>query len=159
MRGFPSRPLQKKSPVLWRPRGRWRPSAPPEASALPHRTLSRQELLAEELLGTALAKGDFTLTNDVVLYLPETYLAVLRILAKGERRSSDPALDTLLNFVALRAKDLADKAVADIKDGLRKEYLRAKRQELTLAVREAERRGDELRRDAALKELSELPNA
>jgi DNA primase len=128
-----------------------------EQEEAPKRQLSRYERLGEELLAMGLALGDFNFMEDCASYLLPTQKEVLSLLKTGARRSDDPALDTALNFIVLQIPEAADlDEAAMIKSELLKEYYKERRQILTLAVRNAEARGDEKELSAALNELREL---
>ncbi len=53
--------------------------------------------------------------------------------------------------------ELSDEDLAVLKEGLAKEYYKERRHILSLAVRNAEARGNQAELDAALAELSKLP--
>jgi hypothetical protein len=88
-------------------------------------------------------------------------MEIFILLKSGKRKSDDPALDAIVNLIVLRDPtalgDLSDEDIAVMKNGLAKEYYKERRKILTLAVRNAEARGDDAEREAALKEMADLP--
>lgn len=121
------------------------------------RQLSRRELLAEKILAYAADKNDFTFLKDVVLYFPNPYDAVLALLEKGERRSPDPEVDARLNFVLLQKPPEEEKEALTMLEHLRQEYVKDRRHELTLRIKELERSGTEDDIKKVLEELAALP--
>lgn len=124
-----------------------------------HRNLSRRALLTERLLAMVAATNDFTAGKDVVIYFPEPYPEVWAILESGGRKSPKPELDTIINTALLVPEELDPRELEDIKRHLRREYLKERRQALSLEVKQAEYAKDETRLAEALKKLSELPGA
>jgi DNA primase len=128
-----------------------------EEALAPKRQLSRYERLGEALFATGLALGSFHFMEDCAAYLPPSQREVFALLKSGARRSDDPTLDEAINFVVLQIPEVADvDDVVTLKEDLLKEYYKERRHILTLAVRNAETRGDEKELAAALKELKEL---
>jgi hypothetical protein len=126
--------------------------------AAAERKLTRRELLAEHYLAALATTGDFTSDEDMVFYLPEPYRDIFELLKRGERRSPDPAVDERLNAILLVGEDLSGKERAELKEQIRREYLRERREELAAEVRRAESAGDDAALQKALKELAELPS-
>lgn len=128
-----------------------------EQEMAPKRQLSRYERLGEVLLATGLALGSFNFMEDCAAYLPPSQTEVFILLKSGARRSDDAALDSAINFVVLQIPETPDlDELTTIKEDLLKEYYKERRHVLTLAVRNAEARGDEKELAAALNELNEL---
>jgi DNA primase len=127
----------------------------------PQRQISHQELIVEDLLALALARNDFAFIDDCVPFLDPTQKEIFTLLKSGKRKSDDAALDAIINLIVLRdptaMSDLSDEDIAVIKDGLAREYYKERRKILSLAVRNAEARGDQTELEAALAELSKLP--
>ena len=114
------------------------------ASAAAPRKLTRRELLAERFLASLLTATDFTSDEDVIFYLPEAYRDIFEIMRRGERRSSDPRVDERLEAVLPgRGGRCCPAERADLKDQIRWEYLRERREDLAAEVRRAEQSGDE----------------
>ncbi|MDR3582197.1 MAG: DNA primase [Candidatus Pacebacteria bacterium] len=128
---------------------------------VPKRQLSRQERLCEDLLAIAVAKGDFSFLDDSVAFFTPVQKEIFDILKTGARRSDDPTLDAAIDLIVLRdLGDLSDLSVDDmatLKSGFAWEYYKERRHILTLAVKNAEARGDEAELAAALAELRNLP--
>jgi hypothetical protein len=83
---------------------------------------------------------------------------VFRILKEGKKRSEDPSLDEVVGLVVLgAASELGDEEIASLKAELAKEYYKDRRQILTMAIRNAEAKGNEAELKAALEELNNLP--
>jgi DNA primase len=128
-----------------------------EQEEVPKRQLSRQERMCEALLAIGLALGSFDFMEDCVPYLSPTQKEIFVLLKSGERASDDPALDSAINFIALQIPENPDfEEAANVKAELVKEYYKERRHILTLAVRNAEARGDDKELAAALRELKEL---
>jgi DNA primase len=127
----------------------------------PKRQVSRQELIAEDLLALALARNDFVFMEDCVTFFTPIQKELFTLLKSGKRKSDDAALDAIVNLIVLRdptaINELSDEDLAVLKEGLAKEYYKERRHILTLAVRNAEAHGNQAELDAALAELSKLP--
>jgi DNA primase len=128
---------------------------------IPKRQVSRQELIAEDLLALALARNDFALIEDRVTFFTPIQKELFALLKSGKRKSDDAALDAIVNLIVLRdptaISGLSDEDLAVLKEGLAKEYYKERRHILSLAVRNAEARGNQAELDAALVELAKLP--
>jgi hypothetical protein len=119
--------------------------------------VARRDLITERLFAAALAKNDFALFDDCAEYLTPPQKEILRILKSGARRSDDPSLDEEIGIIVLRASDdSSDGEIKTLKEELLKEYIRERRNILTLAVRNAEANGNEAELNAALEELRSL---
>jgi DNA primase len=128
-----------------------------EAPEAPRPVIARRDLIVERLLAAALTKGDFAIFDDCADYLAPAQKEILRIFKSGARRSEDPALDERIGIIVLRASDeTSDEEMKVLKGELVKEYMKDRRRVLTLAVRNAEARGNEAELKAALEELSGL---
>jgi len=125
------------------------------------RQVSRQEFIVEDLLALALARNDFAFIEDCVIFFAPAQKEIFTLLKSGKRRSDDAALDAIVNLIVLRDPTAIGELSADdlavLKEGLAKEYYKERRHILSLAVRNAEARGNEAELDAALAELSKLP--
>jgi DNA primase len=129
-----------------------------QTTGLVERKLSRRELLAEHFLAALATAGDFTSDEDVIFYLPEAYREVFEVLKRGERKSADPLVDERLNAILLVGEDLPIKERVELKEQIRRAYLRERREELAAEVRRAEQSGDEEKLQKAMKDLAELPS-
>jgi DNA primase len=127
----------------------------------PKRQVSRQELIAEDLLALALARNDFVFLEDCVTFFTPTQKELFTLLKSGKRKSDDAALDAIVNLIVLRDPTaiggLSDEDLAVLKEGLAREYYKERRHILSLAVRNAEVHGNQTELDAELAELSKLP--
>ncbi len=140
------------------------PSAPREddgGARAEARAVSRRERIGEELLAIAAARGDFAVLAGGEVWLAPVQREALEILARGERTSSDPALDIVLDGILLRdtaeLSSVSPTDIAALKADLAREYYKERRQVLALAIRNAEARGDDGELAAALDELRSLP--
>ncbi|HEY5220648.1 MAG TPA: DNA primase [Candidatus Paceibacterota bacterium] len=127
----------------------------------PQRQLSRQERIAEDLFALALARNDFSLIEDCREFFTPAQKEIYELLKVGKRKSDDATLDMTVNLIVLRdptdVTDLSDEDIVTLKEGLAKDYYKERRKILSLAVRNAEARGNQVELDAALAELSTLP--
>jgi DNA primase len=137
------------------------PNSAGQDDQAPKRQVSRQELIAEDLLALALARNDFAFIEDCVTFFTPTQKELFTLLKSGQRKSDDAALDAIVNLIVLRdptaISGLSDEDLAVLKEGLAREYYKERRHILSLAVRNAEARGNQVELDAALAELSKLP--
>lgn len=120
------------------------------------RSLTRRELIGEELLGAAIALDNFEIIKENVPYLAAYHQEIFKILLSGSRKSEVPELDEALNFIILKAKALPDREIEKLKKELIKEYIKEKRKELALAIKEAEAKGNEEVLNKALQDLDAL---
>ena len=115
----------------------------------------------EDLFALALARNDFAFIEDCVTFFTPPQKELFTLLKSGKRKSDDATLDAIVNLIVLRdptdVGDISDEDIAILKDGLAKEYYKERRKILSLAVRNAEARGNQAELDAALAELSQLP--
>ena len=136
-------------------------AGPGQDDQAPKRQVSRQELIVEDLLALALARNDFVFIEDCVTFFTPAQKELFALLKSGKRKSDDAALDAIVNLIVLRdptaVSGLSDEDLAVLKEGLAKEYYKERRKILSLAVRNAEARGNQAELDAALAELSKLP--
>jgi len=134
---------------------------PGQDEQAPKCQVSRQELIVEDLLTLALARNDFSVMEDCVPFLAPGQKEIFTLLKSGKRKSDDAALDAIVNLLVLRdptaVSDLSDEDVTALKNDIAKEYYKERRKILTLAVRNAEARGDDIEKEAALKEMRDLP--
>jgi DNA primase len=125
------------------------------------RQVSRQELIAEDLFAIALARNDFGFMEDCVTFLTPVQKEIFTLLKSGKRRSDDATLDAVINLIVLRdptaVSDLSNDDIAVLKEGLTKGYYKERRHILSLAIKNAETRGNDIELNAALAELSKLP--
>lgn len=118
---------------------------------------SRWELLAQRCLAAALSRGNLDNSEDYFSHIPEQYREIFAVFQNGGRRSDDPILDELINFIVFQQKEAGIEEFEELKRQLYKEYLKERRQELVDAVKQAERSGDEQSLRAALQEFDNLP--
>lgn len=118
---------------------------------------SRWELLAQRCLAAALSRGNLDDSEDYFSYIPGQYREIFAVFQNGGRRSDDPILDELMNFIVFQQKEAGFEEFEELKRQLYKEYLKERRQELVDAVKQAERSGDERLHRAAIQELDKLP--
>ncbi len=127
----------------------------------PARHLSHQERIAEDLLALALARNDFSIIEDCTEFFAPAQKEIYELLKSGTRKSDDATLDAVVNFIVLRDPTeivgLSNEDLAVLKEGLAREHYKERRKILTLAVRNAEARGNETELAAALAELAKLP--
>lgn len=121
------------------------------------RQYSRRELIGEELLRAAVARSDFSALEDCAAYLTGAQSKIFTILKGGSRKSEDPALDELMDFIILGPANLGEEEIVNLKNELAKEYYKDRKKELAQAVRLAEAEGDESRLRLVLQELNNLP--
>ncbi len=125
------------------------------------RQVSRQELIVEDLFALALARNDFAFMEDCTTFLAPAQKEIFALLKSGKRKSDDAGLDAIINLIVLRDPtalgDLSGEDLVVLKEGLAKEYYKERRKILSLAVRNAEARGNQTELQAALAELSTLP--
>ncbi len=138
------------------------PAAGSAEGDAPRRQLTRQERLSEDLLALAVAQGNFAFLDDCVGFFTPVQKEIFEILKSGQRRSDDPALDAAIDLIVLRDPDAMRGALAGdnaaLKAGLAKEYYKERRHILTLAIKNAEARGNEVELAAALEEMKKLPS-
>jgi DNA primase len=127
----------------------------------PQRQLSRQERIVEDLLALALARNDFLLIEDSRDFFAPSQKEIYELLKSGNRRSDDVVLDAVVNLIVLRdpteVADISDEDLTALKEALAREYYKERRKIITLAVRNAEARGNDAELAAALAELAKLP--
>jgi DNA primase len=129
----------------------------------PKRQVSRQELICEDLLALALARNDFSLIEDCAKFFTPVQKEIFTLLKSGARKSDDATLDAAINLIVLRdptiVNEMTTDDIATLKEGIAKEYYKERRNILTLAVKNAEARGNDVERDAALAEMRDLASA
>lgn len=119
--------------------------------------VSKRDLLSRDLLSATLALNDFSLIKDSALYLTRPYEEIYKILSEGGKSTADPELDTMMNAIVLKAETIPVPELQDLKEFLKGEYIKEKRQELTASIRVAEAQGNEEKVLEALTELNKLP--
>lgn len=123
------------------------------------RSATRRELIGGRLLSAGAATRDYGFFGNCAAYLAKEHIDILNLLKSGENKSADPRLDELMSMIILGADRQSAGEVEELKNELKKEYFKEKRQELSLAVRRAEEAGDEAKLHRALEELNNLPAA
>lgn len=129
----------------------------PEIEEIAAKKLSRWELLSQRCIAAALHHGTLSHTEEFFAHLPGQYREIFSLFEAGKRRSDDPVLDELMNFVILQQRDAGTEEFEALRHELYKEYLKERRQELSLLIKQAERSGDESSLRAAMEELDKLP--
>lgn len=129
-----------------------------EAEQATAKKFSRWELLAQRCLASALSRESMDNSEEYFSYLPGQYREIFAVLQNGKRRSEDPILDELINFIVFQQKEAGFEEFEELKRQLYKEYLKERRQELVDAVRQAEHSGDDRLHQAAIQELDKLPS-
>ncbi|HUC01965.1 MAG TPA: DNA primase [Candidatus Paceibacterota bacterium] len=136
-------------------------NAAAEDGSAPKRQVSRQELIVEDLLALALARDDFSFMEDCETFLTPPQKEIFALLKGGARKSDDAALDAVVGLIVLRdptaMSELKEEDVAALKEGLAREYYKERRHILSLAIKNAEARGNDAELAAALAELAKLP--
>ncbi|MBU6500256.1 MAG: DNA primase [Patescibacteria group bacterium] len=128
-----------------------------EKSLIGQHKYSRRELIGEGLLRAAVAKNDFSLVEDCAPYFADVHGKIFKILKTGSRKSEDPVLDELIDFIILGSENPGDKEVTKLKNELIKEHYKDKKLFLARAVQSAEKEGNEARLRSALEELNNIP--
>ena len=134
-------------------------TAPKQEEESPKRQVSRQELLAEELISAALTQNDFALIEDSAPLFAPLHKEAFVLLKSGKRSSPDTTLDGIVGPLVLRSSEVvrSPAEIAFLKNALAKEYYKERRQIIALAIKNAEANGNETELAAALEELKNLP--
>jgi len=121
--------------------------------AAPPPNFSRRAIVSQRLLSALFQTGNFAEIGECASFLEPEYQSLLEILKKGEKSSSDPNLDNLLNFILLRSGESSPNELVDLKKNLFSEYVKERRQAITEKIK----RADTLKNDQALAEaMAEL---
>jgi DNA primase len=153
--GVPERTLEEESAKA-APGGM--PAMARKEDEVAKRSVTRAELIAEELLSAAFAKNDFALLDGSARFFAPQQKEILRILKSGKTKSEDPSLDEIIGLVMLRASgDFPGETVSALKAELAKEYYKERRKIIAQAIKNAEAKGNEAELKAALEELNKLP--
>ena len=119
---------------------------------------SRREILAQRCLAWVLQKGDFDGAEKFFPHLPGNYREIFSVLKSGERRSSDPVIDELLNIIIFQQREAGLEEVEELKLELYKEYLKERRRELTSIIAQAQQSNNQKLLDETAEELNNLPS-
>ena len=119
---------------------------------------SRREILAQRCLAWVLQKGDFDGAEKFFPHLPGNYREIFSVLKSGERRSSDPVIDELLNIIIFQQREAGLEEVEELKLELYKEYLKEQRRELTSVIAQAQQSNNQKLVDETAEELNNLPS-
>lgn len=135
------------------------PAGPPSEQAgreNAERPLTRRELIAERLLGLAVAENFLPALKESESFMPPVYREAYRELMRGARDESlaSPRVRELAELVELRAGLELDENKDELLRQLKKEYLKDRQQELARGIADAERSGNEARRDELMRELA-----
>ncbi len=125
-------------------------------AASPTRNFTRWELVSQRFLSAIFEQGNFESANDAASYLKPEYRSILEVLKRGEKRSSDPNLDRLLDLVVLRSESVMPNEVSALKKNLFAEYIKEKRQAITEKIKKAETANNESELESALTELHQI---
>jgi DNA primase len=131
------------------------------------RILSRMELIAERLVGLAVAKEEFaSALKECEKFLPSNYFAVFKKIFATENGIGEPdaELEEIFNAVTLRStfesslieEDKIKEEFDDLLRQLKKEHLKGRREELIVLIKDAETKGEEKKVESALKEFDEV---
>lgn len=134
-----------------------RTESKPEEQAVKTEYLPRRELLSRNLISASLALNDFSLVKDSEAYLTEPCLEIWKVVSGGGKSTADPGLDEILNTILLKSETIPIPEIQELKDYLKNEYIKERREQLTQVVKNAEARGDDSELVKALTELKELP--
>ncbi len=145
--------IEVKSPNVRTSAGSEEAKAEPEEKQF----VSRWDLLSERLVAACLAKADFTSLGEHAEYLTADYRMMYDLFSKGDRKSGDARLDELMNTVMLRADDLSEREIGDLKQHLYGEYIKERRRELIGRIKRAEAEGNETALTSAFQEFNQLP--
>lgn len=104
---------------------------------------SRRELLSQHLLAVAAASNAFDHVDDALGDMSPEYRKIFEIWKSGERTSSDPNLDELMNLILLRSGLVEGEKIELVKKNLAEEHGKEERRRLTDDIKKAEALGDE----------------
>ncbi|MDP3948721.1 MAG: DNA primase [bacterium] len=130
----------------------------PTEQAIESRKFSRREMLAQRCLAWVLQKGDFDGAEKFFPHLPGNYREIFSVLKSGERRSSDPVIDELLNIIIFQQREAGTEEFEELKLELYKEYLKERRRELTSIITQAQQSNNQKLLDETAEELNNLPS-
>lgn len=133
-------------------------SGPEEARTETPRTLTRRELIAERLLGLAVSRNFLPMLKGSEPFLPPLYREAYRELVRGagDESLAAPSVRELAELIQLRAGLELDENKDELLKQLKKEYLKDRQQELARGIADAERAGNESRRDQLMQELASV---
>jgi len=130
----------------------------PSEQAVESKKFSRREMLAQRCLAWVLQKGDFDGAEKFFPHLPGNYREIFSVLKSGERRSSDPVIDELLNIIIFQQREAGTEEFEELKLELYKEYLKERRRELTSIIAQAQQSNNQKLLDETAEELNNLPS-
>jgi len=130
----------------------------PSEQAVESKKFSRREMLAQRCLAWVLQKGDFDGAEKFFPHLPWNYREIFSVLKSGERRSSDPVIDELLNIIIFQQREAGTEEFEELKLELYKEYLKERRRELTSIIAQAQQSNNQKLLDETAEELNNLPS-
>ncbi len=149
-----SEEMERDAPQVRQPAdGHGAPSEQPIES----KKFSRREILAQRCLAWVLQRGDFEAVEKFFPYLPGNYREIFSVLKSGERRSSDPVIDELLNIIIFQQREAGTEEFEELKLELYKEYLKERRRELTSIMAQAQQSNNQKLLDETAEELNNLP--
>jgi DNA primase len=131
-------------------------SKPPE-EAQKAGILPRRELLSRNLISAVVALQDFTLMGNSAEYLTHRCQEIFKIVAAGGKSTADTELDGILNTILMNSETIPIPEIQELKEYLKSEFIKERREKLTLVVKNAEALGNESELLKALTELRELP--
>ncbi|MCS6956593.1 MAG: DNA primase, partial [Patescibacteria group bacterium] len=119
---------------------------------------SRWEILSQEFIRAILAKNLLDQNLKEEIYLAPDHQKILNSIKKGVKKLEDTHLDTLLEIILLGVNEPESYNLEEIQKHLYQEFLKVKKIELSLKIKEAEKRGSQKELESALAELNNLLN-
>jgi DNA primase len=119
--------------------------------------ISRQNLISHRLIAGALSQNDFSILDDCIGYMNIDEREIVRILKTGDRKSDDKDLDQKIEIIVLKSSDtFIEKDINLLKNELKREYFKDRKNILTSIIKEAEIKKDNIKLNEALEELKSL---
>lgn len=119
--------------------------------------MGRRENLSRQMLAVSYALGKCA---DVAKeYLIAPYDTARDLLVAGVTKSEDPAIDKILNFACLAEVSASQSQFEDLQKRLKEECIKSKREDLSAAIKLAERAGNDAEVARLMEELSLLSRA
>jgi len=119
--------------------------------------ISRQDLISHRLIAGALSQNDFSILDDCIDYMNIDEREIVRILKTGDRKSDNKDLDQKIEIIVLKSSDtFSEKDINLLKNELKREYFKDRKNILTSIIKEAEIKKDDIKLNEALEELKSL---
>jgi DNA primase len=119
--------------------------------------ISRQNLISHRLIAGALSQNDFSILDDCIGYMNIDEREIVRILKTGDRKSDNKDLDQKIEIIVLKSSDtFIEKDINLLKNELKREYFKDRKNILTSIIKEAEIKKDNIKLNEALEELKSL---